>query len=78
MSRRKARGLRLVLAVLLTGLAPACKKKTVALTPDLAGSDEALYKLGEVLAEYGWSNGLENMDRRLDSFFVRIRRRITG
>jgi outer membrane protein assembly factor BamD len=33
--------------LVLLGLAPGCHKKTVEITPDLASSDEALYKLGE-------------------------------
>ena len=33
--------------LVLVALAPGCRKQTVSLSPDMASSDEALYKIGE-------------------------------
>jgi outer membrane protein assembly factor BamD len=57
-----------LLAVLLAGLAPACKKRTVTLTPDLAASDEALYKLGEAEIKGDTEKGILYLRQVIDSF----------
>jgi outer membrane protein assembly factor BamD len=57
-----------LLAVLFAGLAPACKKRTVTLTPDLAASDEALYKLGEAEIKGDTEKGILYLRQVIDSF----------
>jgi len=53
---------------LLLGLATACHKKTVQLTPDLASSDEALYKLGESTVKRDTEKALLYLRQVIDSF----------
>ena len=54
--------------LVLVALAPGCKKKTVALTPDLASSDEALYKLGEAEIKGDMEKGILYLRQVIDSF----------
>ncbi|MGB8958992.1 MAG: outer membrane protein assembly factor BamD [Candidatus Aminicenantales bacterium] len=56
-----------VLALLL-GLAAGCHKKTVAIAPDLASSDEALYKLGDQTVKKDTEKGLLYLRQVIDSF----------
>jgi outer membrane protein assembly factor BamD len=56
-----------VLALLL-GLAAGCHKKTVKITPDLAASDEALYKLGEQTLKKDTEKALLYLRQVIDSF----------
>ncbi|MGZ5554290.1 MAG: outer membrane protein assembly factor BamD [Candidatus Aminicenantales bacterium] len=56
-----------VLALLL-GLAAGCHKKTVEITPDLAASDEALYKLGEQTLKKDTEKALLYLRQVIDSF----------
>jgi outer membrane protein assembly factor BamD len=54
--------------LVLVALAPGCKKKTVELTPDLASSDEALYKLGEAEIKGDMEEGILYLRQVIDSF----------
>jgi outer membrane protein assembly factor BamD len=54
--------------LVLVALAPGCKKKTVELTPDLASSDEALYKLGEAEIKGDMEKGILYLRQVIDSF----------
>jgi outer membrane protein assembly factor BamD len=56
-----------VLALLL-GLAAGCHKKTVEIAPDLASSDEALYKLGDQTVKKDTEKGLLYLRQVIDSF----------
>ena len=56
-----------VLALLL-GLAAGCHKKSVEITPDLAASDEALYKLGEQTLKKDTEKALLYLRQVIDSF----------
>ncbi len=56
-----------VLALLL-GLTAGCHKKTVEITPDLAASDEALYKLGEQTLKKDTEKALLYLRQVIDSF----------
>ena len=53
---------------LLLGLVAACQKKTIVLAPDLAASDEALYKLGEATVKKDIEKGLLYLRQVIDSF----------
>jgi outer membrane protein assembly factor BamD len=53
---------------LLLGLAAGCHKKTVAIAPDLASSDEALYKLGEQTLKKDTEKALLYLRQVIDSF----------
>lgn len=59
-----------VLAALLVALllGTACRKKDVALTPDLASSDEALYKLGEQYLKKDTEKAILYLRQVIDSF----------
>jgi len=54
--------------LVLVALAPGCKKRTVELTPDLASSDEALYKLGEAEIKGDMEKGILYLRQVIDSF----------
>ena len=54
--------------VLILGLVPACRKQTVQIAPDLASSDEALYKLGEATVKKDTEKGLLYLRQVIDSF----------
>lgn len=54
--------------LLALGLAPACHKKTVEVAPDLASSDEALYKLGESGLKKDTEKSLLYLRQVIDSF----------
>jgi len=54
--------------LLILGLAPACHKKTVEVAPDLASSDEALYKLGESGLKKDTEKSLLYLRQVIDSF----------
>lgn len=53
---------------LLLGLVAACHKQTVEIAPDLASSDEALYKLGEATIKKDTEKGLLYLRQVIDSF----------
>ncbi len=53
---------------LLLGLLAGCHKKTVEITPGLASSDEALYKLGEQTVKKDTEKGLLYLRQVIDSF----------
>jgi len=59
-----------VLAALLVALllGTACRKKEVALTPDLSSSDEALYKLGEQYLKKDSEKAILYLRQVMDSF----------
>jgi outer membrane protein assembly factor BamD len=65
--KRRAAALVPALALLL-GLAAACHKRTVELAPELASSDEALYKLGEATIKKDTEKGLLYLRQVIDSF----------
>jgi outer membrane protein assembly factor BamD len=54
--------------LLLLGPAAGCKKKTVQITPDLASSDEALYKLGEKEMKKDAEKAILYLRQVIDSF----------
>ncbi len=54
--------------LLVLGPAAACKKKTVQITPDLASSDEALYKLGEQELKKDTEKAILYLRQVIDSF----------
>jgi outer membrane protein assembly factor BamD len=54
--------------LLLAAVGPGCKKQTVEITPDLAASDEALYKLGEYEIKKDMEKGLLYLRQVIDSF----------
>jgi outer membrane protein assembly factor BamD len=53
---------------LLLGFVAGCSKKTVDVTPDLAASDEALYKLGEQTIKKDTEKALLYLRQVIDSF----------
>ena len=53
---------------LLLGLLAGCHKKTIEITPGLASSDEALYKLGEQTVKKDTEKGLLYLRQVIDSF----------
>jgi len=55
-------------ALLLLGLMTGCGKKSVEITPDLASSDEALYKLGEQSLKKDTEKALLYLRQVIDSF----------
>jgi outer membrane protein assembly factor BamD len=57
----------LFLALVLV-LAPACKKKTVTISPDVASSDEALFRLGEESLKKDQEKGLLYLRQLIDAF----------
>ncbi len=65
-SRAAAAALLTLLA--LTALGPGCKKQSVEITPDLAASDEALYKLGEFEIKKDVEKGILYLRQVIDSF----------
>jgi len=70
MRRTSAAGLRAVLLpiLVLVALAPACKERSVEITPDLSSSDEALYKLGEYEIKRDMEKGVLYLRQVIDSF----------
>ena len=54
--------------LLLLGLVTGCGKKSVEITPDLASSDEALYKLGEQEIKKDTEKALLYLRQVIDSF----------
>jgi outer membrane protein assembly factor BamD len=56
------------LLALILGLGPACHKRTVEIAPDLASSDEALYKLGEATLKKDSEKALLYLRQVIDSF----------
>jgi outer membrane protein assembly factor BamD len=58
----------LVALVLALGLVAGCGKKEVEIAPDLASSDEALYKLGEQYIQKDTEKGLLYLRQVIDSF----------
>lgn len=58
----------LLVLLAVSGLATGCHKKKVELTPDLASSDEALYRLGEQYAKKDTEKALLYLRQVIDSF----------
>jgi len=58
----------LVLLLVALGAVTGCRKKTVEITPDLASSDEALYKLGEQFIKKDTEKALLYLRQVIDSF----------
>jgi len=54
--------------LILLGLAPGCHKKTAAITPDLASSDEALYRMGESEIKKDAEKAILYLRQVIDSF----------
>jgi outer membrane protein assembly factor BamD len=54
--------------LVLLGLAPACRDKTVEIMPDLATSDEALYRLGEQEMKKDKDKAVLYLRQVIDSF----------
>lgn len=54
--------------LLLAALGPGCKKPSVEITPDMAASDEALYKLGEFEIKRDMEKGILYLRQVIDSF----------
>jgi len=54
--------------LIMLGLAAGCHKKTVAITPDLASSDEALYRLGEAEIKKDTEKAILYFRQIMDSF----------
>jgi len=54
--------------LIMLGLAAGCHKKTVEITPDLASSDEALYRLGEAEMKKDMEKALLYLRQVIDSF----------
>ena len=65
-SRKAAAGILLLALVLFA--APGCKKKTVTVTPEIASSDEALFRLGEESLKRDQEKGLLYLRQLIDSF----------
>jgi len=57
-----------LIILLLAALGPGCKKQSVEITPDLAASDEALYKLGEFEIKKDMEKGILYLRQVIDSF----------
>jgi outer membrane protein assembly factor BamD len=53
---------------LALSLAPGCKKKPVQISPDIASSDEALFKLGEAEIRKNTEKGILYLRQVIDSF----------
>ncbi|HDT13470.1 MAG TPA: outer membrane protein assembly factor BamD [Candidatus Aminicenantes bacterium] len=70
MTRPAPKTARVVLVALLValGLVASCGRKEVEITPDLASSDEALYKLGEQYIKKDTEKGLLYLRQVIDSF----------
>lgn len=70
MRRTSTAGLRAALLpfLILVALAPACKERSVEITPDLSSSDEALYKLGEYEIKRDMEKGVLYLRQVIDSF----------
>ncbi|RPI98797.1 MAG: outer membrane protein assembly factor BamD, partial [Candidatus Aminicenantes bacterium] len=58
----------LIPTLLLLGLVTGCGKKSVEIAPDLASSDEALYKLGEQSLKKDTEKALLYLRQVIDSF----------
>ena len=58
----------LLALLILTGLTAGCHKKKVELAPDLASSDEALYRLGEQYVKKDTEKALLYLRQVIDSF----------
>jgi outer membrane protein assembly factor BamD len=58
----------LIPLLIALGLVTACRKKTIELTPDLASSDESLYKLGEQALRKDTEKALLYLRQVIDSF----------
>lgn len=54
--------------LIMLGLAAGCHKKTVEITPDLASSDEALYRLGEAEMKKDTEKAILYFRQIMDSF----------
>ena len=54
--------------LIMLGLAAGCHKKTVEITPDLASSDEALYRLGEAEMKKDTEKAILYFRQVIDSF----------
>jgi len=54
--------------LIMLGLAAGCHKKTVEITPDLASSDEALYRLGEAEMKKDTEKAILYLRQIMDSF----------
>jgi outer membrane protein assembly factor BamD len=54
--------------VLVLGLTPGCHKKTVEIAPDLASSDESLYRMGELAAKKDREKAILYLRQVIDSF----------
>ena len=54
--------------LIMLGLAAGCHKKTVEITPDLASSDEALYRMGEAAMKMDTEKALLYLRQIMDSF----------
>jgi len=64
---RKTLALTLALAATLT-FVPGCRKKPVQISPEIAASDEALYKLGEAEMKKDSEKALLYLRQVIDSF----------
>ena len=58
----------LIPLLIALGLMTGCRKKTIELTPDLASSDESLYKLGEQALKKDTEKALLYLRQVIDSF----------
>jgi len=54
--------------LIMLGLAAGCHKKTVEITPDLASSDEALYRMGETEMKKDTEKAILYLRQVMDSF----------
>jgi outer membrane protein assembly factor BamD len=54
--------------LIMFGLAEGCHKKTVAIAPDLASSDEALYRMGETEMKKDTEKAILYLRQLMDSF----------
>ncbi|MBE3130499.1 MAG: outer membrane protein assembly factor BamD [Acidobacteria bacterium] len=54
--------------LIMLGLAAGCHKKTVEITPDLASSDEALYRMGEAEMKKDTEKAILYLRQIMDSF----------
>ncbi len=57
-----------LLSLVLTILAPGCHKEALELTPDIASSDEALYRLGEIASKKDAEKAVLYLRQVIDSF----------
>lgn len=67
-TRIAAAGAAVFCVLLIAGIAPGCKKTQVELTPEVATSDEALFKLGESYIKKDQERGLVFLRQVIDSF----------